>query len=198
MTQPEPITPPAEPAAPQVAAPAPPWGADDQFDPAKAWSLIQNLRGDLEKQKSRVAELAPYEQKVREAEDAQKSEVQRLTEQITALQATAQQREAEALRLRVALQHGIPDEDAAIFLTGTDEATLKAQAERLAAMRVPATPPPAGRTPVEALRPGALPQAPALSLDEQIAELMKDPHKNRRALISLQNQKLVEIATNHK
>lgn len=197
MTQPEPITPPAEPAAPQVAAPAPPWGTEEQFDPAKAWSLIQNLRGDLAKEKGRVAELTPYEQKIREAEEAQKTEVQRLTEQMTALQQTAKQREAEALRYRIALQHGIPDEDAAIFLTGADEPTLKAQAERLAALRVPQAAP-TSRTPVEALRPGALPQAPALSVDERIAELIKDPRKNMRQLMDLQAQKLVEIATQAK
>lgn len=38
---------------------------------------------------------------------------------------------AEALRLRVAAKHGISDEDADLFLTGTDVETLERQAARL-------------------------------------------------------------------
>ncbi len=39
----------------------------------------------------------------------------------------------EALRYRLAAKHGISEEDASLFLTGTDEASMQAQAERLAA-----------------------------------------------------------------
>ena len=38
---------------------------------------------------------------------------------------------AEALRLRVAAKHGISDEDADLFLTGSDTETLERQAARL-------------------------------------------------------------------
>jgi hypothetical protein len=48
---------------------------------------------------------------------------------------------ADALRLRVAAKHGISDEDADLFLTGTDEDTLNRQAERLAARNVEASSP---------------------------------------------------------
>lgn len=41
--------------------------------------------------------------------------------------------EARALRSDIAAQHGISAEDRDLFLTGTDESTLTAQAERLAA-----------------------------------------------------------------
>jgi len=41
---------------------------------------------------------------------------------------------SEALRWRIAAKHGISDEDAETFLTGTDEASLTKQAERLAAL----------------------------------------------------------------
>lgn len=66
-------------------------------------------------------------------------------------QATAKQFEqeataakSEALRWRIAAKHGISDEDAETFLTGSDEASLTKQAERLAALRVaaPANPKP--------------------------------------------------------
>lgn len=48
---------------------------------------------------------------------------------------------AEALRLRVAAKHGISDEDADLFLTGTDAETLERQAARLVE-RTPASPRP--------------------------------------------------------
>lgn len=46
---------------------------------------------------------------------------------------------AEALRWRIAAKHGITDEDAETFLTGTDEATLTRQAKRLAALSTTAS-----------------------------------------------------------
>lgn len=67
-----------------------------------------------------------------QAEAASKSEVERAA---AAQQKAEQERDAaraDALRLRVASRHGISDEDADLFLTGTDEATLIRQAERLA------------------------------------------------------------------
>ena len=54
-----------------------------------------------------------------------------------------------ALRAKVAATHGISDEDAAMFLTGTGEKELTAQAERLAAMNAATGPlfdPTAGKT----------------------------------------------------
>lgn len=196
MTQPEPITPPAEPAAPQAAAPAPPWGTDEQFDPAKAWSLIQNLRGDLTQKTARIAELTPYEQKIRDAEDAQKSEVQRLTEQMAEVQKTAAERTTEALRLRIAIKNGISDEDAETFLTGATEEQMTRQAERLVAMQGSAAPPPAARTPVAALRPGALPNPAPLSLPEQIAAAEKA--KDWKTSMALKSQLIAGLAEQNK
>lgn len=67
-----------------------------------------------------------------EIEQANKSEIERATEARTAAERERDAAKAEALRLRVATKHGISDEDADLFLTGTDEATLTRQAERLA------------------------------------------------------------------
>jgi hypothetical protein len=54
-------------------------------------------------------------------------------ERIAALEREVETTRREALRRRVQAAHGIADEDADLFLTGTDEATLTAQAQRLAA-----------------------------------------------------------------
>lgn len=63
---------------------------------------------------------------------SQMTEQERLTAQLTEAHAAAETARTEALRLRVAVRHAISDEDAELFLTGTDEATLIRQAERLA------------------------------------------------------------------
>lgn len=54
-------------------------------------------------------------------------------ERIAALEKEIERANREALKRRVQAAHGIPDEDADLFLTGTDEETLTAQAKRLAA-----------------------------------------------------------------
>ena len=70
--------------------------------------------------------------KLSELEDAQKSETQRLADAATAAKTEADAAKADALRWRIAAKYGVSDEDAELFLTGTDEATLTKQAERLA------------------------------------------------------------------
>lgn len=67
-----------------------------------------------------------------EFEESQKSEAQKLSDAKTAAEQDAALARAEALRWRIAAKHGISDEDAELFLTGTDEETLTKQAERLA------------------------------------------------------------------
>lgn len=66
-----------------------------------------------------------------ELEQANKSEIEKANEAKAKAEAEVAAAKAEALRLRVAAKHGISDEDADLFLTGTDEATLTKQAERL-------------------------------------------------------------------
>lgn len=190
MTQP--TTDPA--GAPQdgkpATTPAPPWGTDDQFDPHKAWNLIQNLRGDLEKKNHRIAELAPYEQKARELEDAQKSELQRATEALAAAQAEASAARLDAMRLAVAAAKGVPQALAGRLQGGTAQ-ELEADADALMAAfpQQAATPPTTVHTPVEALRPGSLPHPPPPSLAERIADAEKagDHQLARR----LKNQQLI-------
>lgn len=67
-----------------------------------------------------------------ELEEAQKTEAQKLADAKTAAEKDAADARADALRWRMAAKHGISDEDAELFLTGTDEETLTKQAERLA------------------------------------------------------------------
>lgn len=161
---------------------------DEPLDLDRAKEKIAKANREAQQLRERLKVLEPLAKRAQEIEEAQKTEAQRLTEQLAEAQKTAADRTTEALRLRIALKHGISDDDAETFLTGATEEAMTRQAERLAAMRAPASPVAAGRTPVEALRPGALPQAPPPSLDERIAAAQAKG--DWRTVISLQNEKL--------
>ncbi|MGW5122976.1 hypothetical protein ACWEQ7_02745 [Streptomyces sp. NPDC004069] len=186
-TPPQPGGVPAPSPAPAPAAPEPDWKAE-----ARKWE-------------ARAKENSDAAQRLREIEDAQKSEQQRLAEAKDAAERDAATARSEALRWRIAARHQISDEDAEIFLTAGDEETLNRQAARLVALRTPAQPqppavdpppvvPPAPHTPVEALRPGALPSPPEPTLADQIAAAEREGKwaESRR----LKAQQLMQLTQN--
>jgi hypothetical protein len=97
--------------------------------------------------------------------------------------------EAEAMRWRIAAKHGISDEDAELFLTGSEEETLSRQAERFKELAVK---PPKG-THVPGI--GNQPNTPA-SIAEQIAAAEKSG--DFKTSISLKAQQLAELARNNR
>jgi hypothetical protein len=74
-----------------------------------------------------TAKYADYDDLKAKAEGAKTAE-----DRITELEKSIEAANREALRRRVQAAHGISDEDADLFLTGTDEDSLTAQAKRLA------------------------------------------------------------------
>lgn len=90
----------------------------------------------------------------RAAEDALKAFKQQVENERLSAQKQLQEAEeaaakaaTEALRWRTAAKFGISDEDAETFLTGTDEATITRQAERLAEFQKAQQDAPAGPRP---------------------------------------------------
>ena len=65
-------------------------------------------------------------------EAASKTEAEKFAERMAALETENQRVRSDALRSRIQAKYGISDEDAELFLTGTDEESLNRQAERLA------------------------------------------------------------------
>lgn len=74
------------------------------------------------------AKYSDYDELKSKAEGAKTAE-----DRITELEKSIESANREAMRRRVQAAHGISDEDADLFLTGSDEDSLTAQAKRLAA-----------------------------------------------------------------
>lgn len=100
-----------------------------QGDPAKPET---DWRAEAKKWESRAKENKSAADQLAAIEEANKTEAQKTADQLAAATRDAASARAEALRFRIASKFKIGDEDADLFLTGTDEATLTKQAERLA------------------------------------------------------------------
>lgn len=113
--------------------PAPPWGSDDQFDPAKAWSLIQALRTDKQALAERsfgsadeFTQAKQAMQQVKALEDASRSDLEKQVEETTRWQSEAQKWRGAAVSAQItqlaAEQFADPDDalgaigDAAQFI----------------------------------------------------------------------------------
>jgi hypothetical protein len=114
-------------ATPNVAPETPPWG--DDFDPARAWNLVQNLRADKEKLTGKVTD---FEKAAQDAADAKKSDLERALARAEKAEKAIADREAAAKRTAVLEKHGLSADDAA-FLAGVSDDDLDARAQALAA-----------------------------------------------------------------
>lgn len=133
---------PAETPTPE-APKAPPWGSDENFNPAKAWELIENLRKektpDTSGLETRLAEMQATTEARNKAlaealglTEAPKSE-DALAETVKALQEKFEQADRLSTKLRIAAEKNIPAEYHDL-LTETDPEKLSAQAEKVGAL----------------------------------------------------------------
>jgi hypothetical protein len=117
-----------QPAAAATAEPAPESPAPEALGDAGKAALSAERKARREAEK-RAQE---YEAKVKEFEQQQLSDQERLTKQLEEARADAATAKAEALRLRIAAETDLPA-DLHEFLVGSDEADLRAKAEKLKA-----------------------------------------------------------------
>jgi len=89
------------------------------------------LKAERERAKTLEKQLGEATAKLTEIEKAQLSDLERAQAEATEAKEAAAKATADALRFRIAAKHSISDEDAELFLTGSDEETLTKQAARL-------------------------------------------------------------------
>ena len=127
MSETEPTTEPStgtsEPTPKPAAGPKPPWGTDDEFNPEKAWNLLQNIRAERDEARAEreaarkeATELQEFRLKAQEAEDA------------------AKETELSLHRERAARAHGLGDDQFEFLAELTDPEAINSRAEKLAAM----------------------------------------------------------------
>ena len=136
-------------------------------------------------QEKRAKENAAARMELDELKKAQLSTEEKLAAELGEVAKRAARAEAEALRWRIAARHGISDEDAELFLTGSDEDTLARQAERFKELAVK----PSKGTIVPGI--GNQPNNPA-SIADQVAAA--EAAGNFKLAIALKSQQLAELA----
>lgn len=136
-------------------ASTPPWERDGvDFDPAKAWNLIQNLRADNAKIKEAND---GYKSQLKTYEDEKLSETERLQRDLEEAHQTIANYKKEQVWASIKQAHPIlTDEDKVLIGEGSEEA-MTARAAKLAAR---------------------LEQAQA-ALREAAAQTIRHPHMNR-------------------
>jgi murein DD-endopeptidase MepM/ murein hydrolase activator NlpD len=109
----------------QESTPKAPEGGEGTFTQADVDRIVADrLKRERETVKAKFADYDDLKAKAGEKATAD--------ERLASLERELETTRREALRRRVQAAHGIADEDADLFLTGTDEETLTAQAKRLA------------------------------------------------------------------
>lgn len=166
--------------------------------PEEARRKVAELNAENASWRTKLREAEPYVAKAKELEEAQKTAEQRAAEAQSAAEKRATDAETRLLRLEVAAEKGLTTAQAKRLVGATREELLADADDFLASLPAPSPASAGSRMPVAALRPGALPAAGEPSLDDRIAELSKEPRKNLKELMRLQNQKLIDIVANTK
>lgn len=106
-----------------------------QGDPMEEETLGEGgkkaLKAEREARTKAERQAAELQAKLDKIEAANMSDLERAQKEAADAKEAAAKATADALRFRIAAQHGISDEDAELFLTGSDADTLTRQATRL-------------------------------------------------------------------
>jgi hypothetical protein len=159
----------------ETKAETPPWG--DDFDPALAWDKIQKANAEAKNLRERVMtdeqrkQLDEYNKLV----EARKPEAERREAAAAALQRERDEALSETTRYKVALRHGITEDDFDLLGSGTEE-QIEARATKVAAKNEAAkqvalesaAQSPTSRRPVEQLRAGATPAPDPVQSDQSL------------------------------
>lgn len=111
---------------------------DPQGEPAAADKPLgengeKALKAEREARAAAERSAAALQKQLDDIAAANLSDLEKAQKAAADAQAAADKATTEALRLRVAAKHGISDEDADLFLTGSDQETVERQAAALVA-----------------------------------------------------------------
>lgn len=153
----------------------PPWGSDEEFDAARAWTLIQNLRAERDDVKTRHGDAAA---RLKEFEDAKLSAEEKTARDLKETQGLITDLQTENALLKAGVEHGLSEEDLQL-LAGLPADVISERAailaERLSG--TPATQPGGGlyMPPKPFLRGGSTPSdVPEKTPEQIVAELYGD------------------------
>lgn len=91
---------------------------------------VDKLRKENAKYRTEAKANAEAARRLSELEESKKSESDKQAERIAALEKQIEGANIQAMRSRLAAKYQIAPEDAELFLTGSDEETVEAQAKR--------------------------------------------------------------------
>lgn len=104
---------------------------EQQAEQAKPTETVEFWREQAKKQEKRAKDNADAAKRLAEIEESQKSEADKTADRIKQLETEAESARRDALRFKVASEFGIASERAELLLTGSDEETMRRQAEAL-------------------------------------------------------------------
>ena len=109
--------------------------AKSTFEPITSQEALDKaLSKRLERERAKFADYDELKAKAGQLDalaEESRPELDKAKDAATKAEGERDSARAEALRLRIAVEHGISIEDADLFLTGSDEESLRAQAKRL-------------------------------------------------------------------
>ena len=104
---------------------------EHQAEQPKPSETVDFWKQKAREQEKRAKENADAAKRLAEIEESQKSEADKTADRIKLLETEAADARREALRFKVASEFGIASERAELLLTGSDEETMRRQAEAL-------------------------------------------------------------------
>lgn len=117
-----------QPTAESTATDAP---AESEVTEQKPTETVEFWKQKAREQEKRAKENSKAAERLAEIESANQTEAEKVAARIKELENEAEAAKREALRFKVASQYGIDGERAELLLTGSDEETMKRQAEAL-------------------------------------------------------------------
>ena len=103
----------------------------EQETEQKPTETVEFWKQKAREQEKRAKDNAGAAKRLAEIEESQKSEADKTADRIKQLETEAENARRDALRFKVASEFGIASERAELLLTGSDEETMRRQAEAL-------------------------------------------------------------------